>query len=215
MHEPISWLTLERYHLGELDPSEATALQAKIEVDPTLAARLAQIEAGTSLKPLPVQNAPQPTWTMWKWALPIAAVAAVAVAVLPGKSVVPPGYIGAKGGEPLSLTLVAQRGDQYVPISHQFTPDDVLKVQVTCAPPDQERVQVVVFQEDGASFPYPEPPEVQCGNAVLLPGAFRIDPAEARVCALLSADHVDRARFLSDGVKALPAHAQCITIAPL
>lgn len=217
MHEPISWLTLERLHLGELPPEEAAHLRARIELDATLAARMAEIQRGAPLAPLPepAPTRPPPLW--WLWAP--AALAAAAIALLavwpsaPSTTADPIGP-GIKGGRAHSLSVVALRQGQLVDTEGVFNASDPLKVVITCTPPEIERVQVVVFQPDGVSLPHPEPREVQCGNTVAVPGAFTLSPEPARVCALLGDDHVSEAALRAEGVEALPAQAACVELTP-
>ena len=76
--------------------------------------------------------------------------------------------------------------------------------------------EVIVFQGAAPSFPLGRAEGVQCGNAVTLPGAFRLDAdAPAQVCVVLDPPRGLRAASAARGAVALPDGAGCVTIDPL
>jgi hypothetical protein len=88
-----------------------------------------------------------------------------------------------------------------------FTPGDRFKLQVTCPPAEEIFWNVVVFKDDGSSFPYiPEEP-LKCGNRVPLPGAFSITGKSAAVvCLVASNQPLDR---ISLSLEKLPPDTVC------
>jgi hypothetical protein len=228
--EPISWLRLERFALGELGDGERRAIAAHLDecrachecLDTIRESERDQLPA---LPALPVAPARVPWWKpKWVWAgLGTAAVAAAAVAIVviadPGAPVAPrrgdtpPARIAVKGGA-IAIELVRERGGSIAHDPSVFEPSDRFKVLFTCPPGAQHYVDVAVYQDGEASFPLAAQ-HTACGNRVTLPGAFRITGATpATVCAVFS-DGVPPSR---DAIRATSLaeldRAVCVTVAP-
>jgi hypothetical protein len=205
--EPISWLRLERYQLGELPPGERAAIAGHLatcdrcracldriqspgqaDLPPLPATRVAAgVGGGVGAAPPAARHRPARAWsTRWRL-LGLATVGAAAALVLivagPRDAPrAPPGHrIHTKGGD-VVLELVRERNGSaaYEPTS--FAPLDRFKVLLTCPPPLRLFTDLAILQDDGIAFPG-EPSAISCGNRVALPSAFRITgPGPAAVC---------------------------------
>ena len=123
------------------------------------------------------------------------AAAAVLVLVLRTPDVDGPGRrVRIKGAGVVALTLVRDRAGVIAFDPADIAPDDRWKVQLTCGTPAPLWTDVVVYQPSGASFPLP-PQSITCGNAVAVPGAFRITDGGATICVAVSARAPERARL--------------------
>jgi hypothetical protein len=177
--EPLSWLVLERYALGELAGDERRAVEARLAESPEDRACLEIIlQDATELPPLP---APPSRMRVRTWApLALAAAAALLLMFRPGD--VPPAQrsvsSGTKGGD-VAILLVSDRHGE-APTG--FAAGERFKVLVTCPAWFEEPLRVVVLQ-DGARFEPLPAASPACGNHVPWPGAFRLDgDAPATVC---------------------------------
>lgn len=163
MHEPISWLAIERHAAGEPDPQvEAAAL-----ADPATRACLEAARQARTLRALPaavVVERPRRRWAIGAGVLAAACALVLVVVLRDGV-----GSRGAtvKGGSELVLELV-RSGDRY-------------KVVVTCG--EGWLAGEVVVRQAGVAYRPLAPVDVRCGNRVPVPGAFRITGSEAvEVC---------------------------------
>lgn len=209
--EPVSWLRLESFALGALDPATASHLEAcqicqrcldQIRGDTVALPPLAWAapRANRAKPDLPEAADPRSEWTRgtrrtprWWWAAAAAAgLAAIAAIVLivrvprPG----PSGGLGAvavKGVGEVALELVRERAGAIRSGATTYAHGDRWKVIVTCPPAVSVRVEITV--SDGATVDRPlAPAQILCGNGVVIPGAFAITGiATHRVCASVSA----------------------------
>ena len=142
------------------------------------------------------------------------ALAAAAVLLLwlraPGDDRAPGRRVRVKGAGVVVLTLVRERAGAVT-----FDPPDVeardrWKTQLTCDRAAPLWTDVVVYQRGQASFPLPPQP-ITCGNAVAVPGAFRITDGGATICVALGDRAPDRAQ-LARGSSAAGAPLVCGTV---
>lgn len=190
--EPVSWLRLERYALGELTGAAADTVRDHLAGCAVCSASLARIEGDTrALPPLPAVPAPRRFWTWPRLAWSGGLLAAVAVLVLVlrpdrGGQVADdaPAIARVKGGTDATIALVRDRGGAITEEAATFAERDRFQVRMTCAAPSPVFVDVVVFQRGEVSFPLP-PAQVRCGNDVTLPGAFTITGGDATVCVAI------------------------------
>jgi hypothetical protein len=206
--EPVSWLRLERYALGELAGPAADDVAAHLGRCPACQACLDAIERdATPLPPLPPLP-PRRRWAWWPrlaWAGGVAAAAAAIalfVVIRPrvdAERVAGP-RIRVKGTGDVVVSLIRERGGVITPAPSGFAPGDRFKVRVTCAPGGAAHADVVVFQGGEAAFPLP-PARLRCGNDVVVPGAFTITGvAPATVCLVVDpARAPDRAAIARRG----------------
>ncbi len=97
-----------------------------------------------------------------------------------------------KGAGAIVVTLVRERAGAISFDPADVLPDDRWKIQLTCAPGGAAWADVAIYQRGEASFPL-APQPLDCGNAVVLPGAFRITDGGAELCVVLSEAAIDRA----------------------
>jgi hypothetical protein len=197
--QPISWLKLEQYQLGELSSDEQKRVETHLSECNACRASLDSIsQADLVLKPLPevTRKTPLLRWVTAGTALAAAAALLLVFLVVDWKKAVPdvPGSkIGFKGGD-LSITLVRERQGAILHDPEAFLAGDRFKVQVTCPPAEEIYWNVVIFQDEGSSFPYVPAEPLKCGNRVPLPGAFTITGKSAAiVCLVVSTQPLDRA----------------------
>jgi hypothetical protein len=90
---------------------------------------------------------------------------------------------------------------------------EALKVIVACPPDLHASWDVVVFDEDGASFPMATS-RITCENHAALPGAMRLRGAsEKRVCVVWDESAVPTTRAAYRAESELPAaRSRCITV---
>ena len=211
--QPLSWLKLEQYQLGELSADEQRRVEAHLNECEVCRASLDSIRRDeTELKPLPdvTRKVPWLRWATAGTALAAAAALLLVFFVADWKQAVPdipPGKIITKGGDEISISLVRERQGKILHDPESFAPGDRFKVQVTCPPAEEMFWNVVVFQDDGSSFPYIPEESLRCGNRVPLPGAFSITGKSAAVvCLVVSTQPLDRASL---SLEKLPEDTVC------
>jgi hypothetical protein len=208
--EPVSWLRLERFALGELAAADAAAVRAHVDGCPACRSCLDAVTAsGESLPALPRPvRVPRAPWTR-RFAvgggLALAMAAAIVLLVRVRISDEPRdparATVAIKGGGTLVLSLVRERGGAIALDPSSFAAGDRWKVRVTCDRGGPVVVDVAVYEPDArgyrAAFPL-RPAAVTCGNDVTLPGAFRLTGARNLVCvAVAEAGAPDRERLAS------------------
>jgi hypothetical protein len=132
--EPLSWLMLERYALGELSPDERKDVEARLARSEADRACLAEIMADQSeLPPLdevsPIASArkPRASWLGWSAALAAAAAALLVVLHRPA----PEELDQHVKGSDVALRLISDRqGDDPT----RFSAGERFKLQITCPP---------------------------------------------------------------------------------
>ena len=227
---PISWLRLEQHHAGELKASESAAIAAHLGECGACAACLARIdqEAALPLPALPALQAapaPQPTAKVltFRRVAPVLAVLAVAAALLfvlgRRPEVIAPQEIDptsprTKGG---SVGFVLVRDDEGViaEAGGVYRDGDRWKALVTCPAGMRAAWDLVVFERGKAAFPLEAQPDLTCGNAVPLPGAFRTTGHEPMTVCVVWNDGalVDRGALSGLAPESLP-HATCKVLDP-
>jgi hypothetical protein len=182
--EPLSWLILERYALGELSPDQRKDVELRLADSEADRACLAEIMADQSeLPPLARVSAISSArrrmrpWLGWSAALCAAAAALLVVLRQPASD---DADLHVKGAD-VALRLVSDR--QGADPTH-FTAGERFKVQVTCPPTLSGSLRVLVAQGAEVSEPLARDAGFRCGNLAPWPGAFALDGAEpAEVCA--------------------------------
>lgn len=221
--EPVSWLRLERYHLGELTPEEARAVEEAVARNPATLACLEQIRRPVvGLRPRPELPVRRENTARAHGRLrlvsgsprALAALATFAAAALlvlfvvsrgdpAGGEGVPPARLRVKGGE-VALELVRDRRGAITERPGSFTDGDRFKVRLTCPPSLDGAFDVVVLQGKDAFFPLDAPAAVACGNLVPLPLAFTLDGTRpTTVCVTWGAQPNARTELTKTGVAAL------------
>ncbi len=212
---PVSWLRLERYLLGELPVEQRQAVASHLESCDRCRSCFTRIQddARDQLLALPTTGARQRRRPHW----PVLGVAASAFAVILLVALRPTKHdwhpsrvIHSKGGD-VALDLVRERQGSVALAPTSFADQDRFKALVTCPPPVQPFVDLVVFQDREASFPG-EPAVIACGNRVPYPQAFRITGhSPATVCIVVDdSAPPDRRRLASARPADLGATAACV-----
>jgi hypothetical protein len=203
MNEPVSWLLLERYALGELGERERVEVERKLQASDADRARLDAILADTSeLPPLPVPLAPRRRRARRAapWLAGLGLAAALALAVVRPPAGVPERREvseGVKGGE-VALVL---HGERLGAEPSVFRNGDRFKLLVTCPSWLSSRWSVLMFQDGQRYQPLLPVSNFRCGNLVAWPGAFSLDGGDVvEVCVTWTTDlaKLDRARKSHD-----------------
>ena len=193
--EPISWLRLERYALGELAATDARAVSEHVAACAVCRGCLDRITADA--RALPPLRAPalaarrRWSWPRLAWAGALATAAAALllfVIVRPEPTHAPSAHLRLKGGVELVVTAVRDRAGTITLAPTTFAPGDRFKLRLTCSTPTPVSADIVVFQNDAPAFPL-APTRLTCGNDVVLPGAFTITGSSpALACVAIDRD---------------------------
>jgi hypothetical protein len=220
--QPISWLRLERYGLGELPAPECAEIELHLAACPSCGECLNRAKLDRELPELPLplpaaKRTPRRSWRVPAWSgwVGVASAAAMLLWVMQRPVVdQPPGpRLRAKGGE-FALEVVRLDPQGRLQEASHFTATDRFKVLLTCPPAWHGQAQVVVYQAGHAYFPLPGQTIDDCGNRRGLAGAFRLDgKSPVAVCVALAATTVQRER-LAQGADALPALSVCARLEP-
>ncbi len=196
--EPLSWLTLERYALGELSTEERVEVEARLAQSDADRACLVEIMQDKSeLPPLPALAVQAPARRrsrgMVVYAGLCAAAAALFLVLRPERGLPPQAapYDGVKGTQ-VALRLISegQGADPEI-----FRAGERFKVEVTCPPRLGASLRLFVFQGRERFEPLPKPATFACGNLVAWPGAFALDGQEAAdVCVYWGVQDAPHAR---------------------
>ncbi len=213
---PISWLRLEQFHAGDLAKEERDAIAAHLASCDACAACSKWIEADA--RDLPALPQPARVFTLRR-AAPVIAMLAAAAAILlvVGRNARNQGSDPERvKGADIAFALV--REDETV-IGEAGTAiyrdGDRFKAVVTCPPGVHGAFDLVVYENGVAAFPLEAQSDLQCGNAVSLPGAFRVTGRSRMTACLVWADGaaVDRDAVRRTPPDALP-HALCKSLEP-
>jgi hypothetical protein len=228
--EPISWLRLERYRLGELPGPERDSVVAHLGACPVCAACLAEANRPVAMPPLPAPTA-APLFSRIRPGLlgqttagamlRIAfALTALVLLMLPGgksnqvarlASQTEPGV---KGGE-VTVALVRERNGIVEHGATTFAPEDRWKVLVTCPMQQVLFWDLAVVDGDHVTFPLQPSTPIACGNHVALPGAFRLAADHiVEVCLVWGSDPVDRVGLSAMDAKSLMGSGICAPLQP-
>src|SRR5450432_175121 len=234
--DPVSWMRLERYHLRELGGVDRLPIEQHLGACAACRACLAQIQHDDvdTLPPLEVRPSKNPLLgarptklgrLSLRWSTSLvataslcAAAAAIALGVGRTRQATNDGLAhldtsSVKGGG-VALALVRDDGQTILPEGGVYQDGDRFKAVVTCPPTMHARFDLVVFDPAGAaSFPIEPTEELACGNAVPLPGAFRLTGhGEQEACLGWSEDGaVDRSTLAREPVG---EHAFCVRLSP-
>ncbi|HKP56653.1 MAG TPA: hypothetical protein VJV78_08035 [Polyangiales bacterium] len=223
--EPISYLRLERYLQGDVQPAERERVAGHLEQCQICrecfeVMRSEQIELAPLPVPLPATRVRRP-WAgrVWPQLTAAAALAATVLLVIlargpePSPPRLPPAHVRVKGGE-LALQLVREHAGTIAADATRFSAGDRFQVRVSCPPPAVVHWDVLVLQAGEIFFPFTPSSQLQCANGVTLPGAFVLDGREpANVCVILQSDEpLDRAQLARNVAGSLPGMAACSEI---
>lgn len=205
--EPVSWLRLELFASGRIaDPAIASHLMAC----PACHGCLDEIRGDLVALPVLALPAAAPKRTSWwLWLVPSLGLAAAAIALVifaPWRGAAPTDHrdnvVAVKGLGEVIVDVVRERDGVIRDDVRTFQPTDRWKVVVTCPPAGSATFAVEVREAGNDVFDRPlVPAQLQCGNRVILPGAFTLTGTHANVVcvAVTNRGGIGRA---------------CVTIAP-
>ena len=188
--QPISWLALEQFALGEAG-GRAAEVERHLASCPACRACLDSIQRGpAALPPLDEVTLAAARRRARQRRLVrgagLAAVAAVAAALL---LVVGPdrqrGELGGVKGDAAVLSLVRERAGTITHDPASYRAGDRFKLLVTCAEPGEVTARIEVRQGAEVFAPLPAA-ALRCGNRVPLPGALSLTGGgPAAICVSL------------------------------
>ncbi|MFT5685816.1 MAG: hypothetical protein ACI8RZ_006770 [Myxococcota bacterium] len=180
MTTPISWIRLERYHLGEIDVAERGRIETELGDCKTSRGRLAQIQQDDRPMPALPHVAPRRRRSLVWGGLALAAAVMLAVLVPRGNTT--------KGGD-VSLTLVRERAGSIAIAPATYRDGDRISLRLTCAS-GSPTISVTVQQ--GAALYTPIPDQtIRCGNQIPISGTFAVTaPGDLRICVATDAVEV-------------------------
>lgn len=229
--EPISWLRLERFHLGEIQGAEREPIAQHLAACPVCAACLAHIQDDDAhaLPPLSVSRPARRKLFSLFSLFPVRAVAALSALAAGGALVLGLRGNGHRGeleharlgesrvkGDAIAFSLVRDDDERIAGTAGVYRDGDRFKAVVTCPPGARVAFDVVVYDLGGASFPLEPAPELACGNDVPLPGAFRLTgDTDETVCLVWgSGAPVDRGTLAVRGAGASQTLCKELSPAP-
>jgi hypothetical protein len=192
--EPVSWLRLERFRLGEIGGEDSIPIAEHLAACSACAACLERIRED-EVAVLPALPAAEPfvgKLTIFPRAAVASMVALAAATALvlglrgeeAGIGPLDPAAQTArvKGGA-VAFALVRDDGERFVGPDGAYRDGDRFKAVVTCPPGGGVGFDVVVREGDRESFPLAPVTHFACGNEVPVPGAFRLTGnADETVC---------------------------------
>jgi hypothetical protein len=224
--EPISWLRLERFHLGATQGPERAAVEEHLATCPACAACLAHIQEDDA-HALPPLSVSRPARRNVLSLFPVRAAAALGALAAGGALV-----LGLRGnghrreveharltesrvkGDAIAFTLVRDDEERVTGPAGVYRDGDRFKAVVTCPPGAGASFDVVVYDLGGASFPLEPARELACGNEVPLPGAFRLTGDASETVCLVWAEGVPVDRGVLAARTAPEGHALCKELSP-
>jgi hypothetical protein len=186
--QPISWLVLEQFVLGELEDHKTHATRGHLAGCDVCQRALKSIETddvvlpGLVLPPKRVRAVKPRAWFVWGTGLVLAA-AILLVLVFSRSQRLPDNRIALKGGGEMVVKLIRARADMIDIDAGSFRDGDRMKLAVTCTVPGEVTLEVAVVQGGETHYPLGARVTAWCGNDVVLPGAFEVSGSEPiRVC---------------------------------
>lgn len=207
--EPISWLRLEQYQLGQLPQSDRAGIAEHLVACGACRACLDAIKA--DVRDLPAL--PPNVIAFRRKILPIVALASAAclAAVIAAGLSGPTTHV--KGGGTVAFTLTRSDGAE-VTKDGIFRDGDAFKAFATCAPQSKWYFDLVVYDAGGASFPVSAPGELACGNLAPIQGAFHFTGHDDETVCLVWGERAPDRGALRKGLEALGPNRDCKTLKP-
>lgn len=180
--------------LLELDTSPASAAENEGAFAPGEGSALGDAD---NVIPLarPSGESETSRWTRWAPLVALAAGVALVARAWSGhesRVVSPPEHDPSVKGGDVSFTLASDRHGLAEASVTQFEEGERFKVVLSCPPQLRAKFSVLVEEDDRTYFPLGGPKPVECGNVVVLPGAFTLTGREPkRVCVAWAAAHDD------------------------
>jgi hypothetical protein len=224
--EPVSWLRLERFHLGEIQGTERGVITEHLAACPACAACLAHIQDDDA-HALPPLSLPKRARRNVLSLFPVRAAAALAALAAGGALVLGLRGNGHRGeleharlgesrvkGDAIAFSLVRDDGERLTGTAGVYRDGDRFKAIVTCPPGASVAFDVVVYDVGGASFPLQPARELACGNEVPVPGAFRLTGDDEETVCLVWAEGAPVDRGTLAVRTAREGHTLCKELSP-
>jgi hypothetical protein len=212
--EPVSWLLLERFHLGEIEGEERERIAQHVAACAACAACLGSIQDDEAVA-LPPLALPESSRGPGERAPPFPPSGRNVRALFAGRAAVALGGLAAAAavvlairsgdrhdgsrvasltrpesrikGDAIAFSLVRDDDERILGTRGVYRDGDRFKAILTCPPGSNVGFDVVVYDVGGVSFPLDPAPVLACGNEVPIPGAFRLTgSSEETVCLVWS-----------------------------
>lgn len=221
--QSVSWLKLERYHIGELRAEDQREIASHLSECPLCNQKYQQIITDDRpLRQLEIKTVSETSSSFrfaLMWGLGVTAtVAALLFVVVRTNPDAPPTFPGSKisykGGDTV-VTLAREREGRVIYDPQTYRNDDRFRLFLTSPEVGLLPVEVVVFQGCDVYFPYPDRLEIPSGNRVPIAGALRLTGNEkTRVCILLGPDLPSRDLIKSMVRKTVSRNTVCYQLDP-
>ncbi len=222
--QPISWLALEQYHLGDLSEVARQEIKCHLDQCTTCKASLEQIGKDTRVLQPPSEftlKKPQLYWGLSRPAI-AASVALAAAALLlivfkwgleaPMQVKERPSRIAFKGGD-FALMVVRERNGRVKENPTHFAPGDNFRLFVTHPLPDPLDWDLIIRQGNDVFFPFSFRPPLRRGNLVPIPQAFRLTGAvPVSICLVVGDQIPSRSELRENLQESLPKATVCIQL---
>lgn len=203
--EGPSWLTLERYLLGELEGPARGEVEQQLATSERARAMHAAICGDRSTLPARPRLRTSPCRAVWS---ALAVAASVLVWHVPHAAPAPSGSSSTSKGDALALSLFSElTGSE----PRSFGEGERFKLFYTCPPELAEPARVVLFQGGERFEPLVPLPTPACGNQQPWPGAFRLSGRDTVLVCVAFGEVADQVRSSEQ----LPARSVCSQLTPL
>lgn len=220
--EPVSWLRLELYGLGELPEAEAREIAEHLAACGACQACFERtaLPAPPLGLPLPAAKPRRVAWrahAVWAAGSVVSAALGAWLLWMPSQGDLagrPGSRASVKGGD-MSMELLRLDAQGRQLAATHFAPGDRFKVSLSCAAEVAPEASVLVFQAGQTFVAMPPHALGSCGNHRTLPGAFRLTgESAAEVCVVLSDPGGAAALANAREKAALPEPHACALLAP-
>ena len=225
---PISWLALERHHLGELAKEEKQRIDDHLAECDACASMLKSIATKDDERPLRPLRTKKKVVSLREWIVArpqVVALAGLAVAAaiifLIGRTPKNPENMDPrsdriKGSADIGFTLVREDNVVLPEAGGPYRDGERFKALVTCPPGLRGTFDLVIYEPNAPpSFPLTAMTDLACGNSVPLAGAFKLtghDPMT--VCLVWQANGPLDRTALAQATPSTLGNAQCKSLAP-
>ncbi len=228
-HKPISRLSMELFHLGELPPNKHTEIEKHLISCAACRRSLEYIEHDTrplprlSIRPLSTRQSIL-DFSKIRLSYIFAACAAIIITglaflLVPTKQTIDQETAHAFThikGQNTSLYIVRNRNGVVTEEPKAFKQGDAFKVFVTHLDQEEENWILAVFQGDEVYFPITSQEPLITGARIPLPGAFSLDGQEpAEICVFIGNRIPNKQTFIQENKQLISQAADCKTLVPV